>query len=717
VALSTLRLVAIALLLAMAAPLPAGRAQPSVPDPASQLLPVDCLLPGKIRKLGRHVTYVTPRQPLKTTALDCEIRGGEYVSHDRASYDTALAVWLPQAEAGDARAQNYVGEIHERGLGVQPDHAAAAEWYRKAAEQGYGPAQINLGQLLEQGLGVPRDVPAAMRWYEKASGLDEVGLPYVAEVPAARPPSARPTPAPASDDVARAEEAARAAQARAEAAQAELARMRVEQQAEERALAGQREELAQSRRRLDETRRELAEAEAALRARRAEAAAAASDAADAEALRRRAEELAERERALADRQAALGERQQALASREDALAATREELARRQQALAAEARRPAATPEATPAPAVEMPAPSIHLIDPQVLATRSTERVTVEPGERVVVGRVDAPAGLMALSLNGAETPVEPNGIFKGKVTVSGDETRVALVAVDRQGKRTERSVLFVVPSASRAQAGTAAAAPAARPRAPDIDFGRYHALVIGNDRYQRLPRLQTATADAQAVADLLRDRYGFRVKLLLNADRYQILSALNELRAELDQEDNLLIYYAGHGEIDETNMRGHWLPVDAEPDSTANWISNASLTDLLNAMNARHVLVVADSCYSGALTRSALARLERGLTPEARIAWQTKMAEGRSRTALTSGGLAPVMDGGGGKHSVFAKTFLQVLESNDEVLEGQRLFSRLSAVVTWAADAQRFEQLPEYAPIKYAGHESGDFFFVPRGS
>ena len=85
-----------------------------------------------------------------------------------------------------------------------------------------------------------------------------------------------------------------------------------------------------------------------------------------------------------------------------------------------------------------------------------------------------------------------------------------------------------------------------------------------------------------------------------------------------------------------------------------------------------------------------------------------------RSRTALTSGGLAPVLDSGGGKNSIFAKALLDVLEAVDEPIEGQRLFHELSARVAWAAEAQRFEQLPQYAPIKFAGHESGDFFFVP---
>jgi uncharacterized caspase-like protein len=248
----------------------------------------------------------------------------------------------------------------------------------------------------------------------------------------------------------------------------------------------------------------------------------------------------------------------------------------------------------------------------------------------------------------------------------------------------------------------------------PSGTFGNYYALVIGNDQYERMPRLETAVADARAMSDVLARKYGFHVTSLYNANRYQILSALNKMRAELTEKDNLLIYYAGHGELDQANMRGHWLPVDAEPDSTANWISNTQLTDLLNAMAARHVLVVADSCYSGALTRSSLARLERGMTDDARIAWQTQMSKGRSRTALTSGGLEPVLDGGGGGHSVFAKALLNVLEANGDVLEGQRLFSEISALVTWAAEAQRVDQLPQYAPIKYGGHESGDFFFVP---
>ena len=114
---------------------------------ADDLLVIDCLLPGQIRKLGSNLTYLTPQRPVKTTASDCEIRGGEYVSYDRANYATALKVWLPQAKEGDPAAQTYVGEIYEKGLGIKADYPAAVHWYKLAAEQGYSRAQINLGYL------------------------------------------------------------------------------------------------------------------------------------------------------------------------------------------------------------------------------------------------------------------------------------------------------------------------------------------------------------------------------------------------------------------------------------------------------------------------------------------------------------------------------------------------------------------------------------------
>ena len=176
--------------------------RPTGPGAVESFMVVDCLLPGQVRQLGGQVTYVTARRAVKTAARDCEIRGGEYVSLDRANYATALKVWLPLAEQGDQAAQTYVGEIFEKGLGVAPDYAVAAMWYRRAADRGYSRAALNLGNLYERGLGVARDPAQALAWYRRAAGAkDSKDVSFeiapaaaTGEVAAAARPGGRATP-------------------------------------------------------------------------------------------------------------------------------------------------------------------------------------------------------------------------------------------------------------------------------------------------------------------------------------------------------------------------------------------------------------------------------------------------------------------------------------------------------------------------------------------
>ena len=239
-----------------------------------------------------------------------------------------------------------------------------------------------------------------------------------------------------------------------------------------------------------------------------------------------------------------------------------------------------------------------------------------------------------------------------------------------------------------------------------DVDFGRYHALIIGNNDYRHLPKLETAVNDATATADLLRAKYGFTVTLLHNATREDILRAINHLRAELTERDNLLIYYAGHGTLEHDTGMGYWLPVDAEPENDLNWIANDALTRRLKGMTARHVIVVADSCFSGTLVRATRARPATGFE---RQAWIKRVAERRSRTALVSGGLEPVTDAGANGHSTFANAFLRALRENDDILDGDELFLQVSRQVVVNAD-----QTPQYSEIRRASHEGGEFLFIP---
>ena len=237
----------------------------------------------------------------------------------------------------------------------------------------------------------------------------------------------------------------------------------------------------------------------------------------------------------------------------------------------------------------------------------------------------------------------------------------------------------------------------------PDLNYGRYHALVIGNNEYDYLGDLETPINDATRVAFILKNAYGFRVKLLKNARRSDIVSSLAEFRKTTSWDDNFLLYYAGHGYRDKAADEGYWLPVDAKDEDPSNWIQNDTIVAQLRGMQAKHAMVVADSCFSGKIFRDSKL-VQR--TPD----WLSRVVNKKARTVLTSGGDEPVMDSGGGTHSVFAKAFISQLEENTGVLDATQLFIQLRPKVIVNSP-----QTPEYGSIYYAGHDGGDFLFVRR--
>ena len=360
----------------------------------------------------------------------------------------------------------------------------------------------------------------------------------------------------------------------------------------------------------------------------------------------------------------------------------------------------------------EMAGPTISIIDPPVANTRSITNVITPAGVegRLLVGKVDAPAGLLSLTIKGQPNEVDPQGLFKTTVPVSKSKTPVTVVAVDKQGKRSTVEFRLLTEILQQEVAKGEAGA------VPDAGlFGKYHALVIANNQYQKLDDLSTPINDADAIAEILKSKYGFAVTQLYNVTRYEMLSAMNAMRRDLTEKDNLLIYYAGHGEYDKTNNRGHWLPVDAEHDSTANWVSTIAITDIVNATSAKHVLIVADSCYSGALTRSASTELDPGMSEEVRMKWLRVIAKTRSRYVLTSGGVKPVLDDGGDGHSMFANALIKSLKENQGVLEGSKLYRQVKSLTAARAEELNVEQVPQYAKLKRTGHEYGEFLLVGK--
>jgi uncharacterized protein len=89
---------------------------------------------------------------------------------DQGDYVTAMRLFRPFADQGDALAQTTLGEMYARGgKGVPQDYAQALVWFRKAADQGYAPAQDDLGWMYAEGEGVPQDYVLAYMWASLAA--------------------------------------------------------------------------------------------------------------------------------------------------------------------------------------------------------------------------------------------------------------------------------------------------------------------------------------------------------------------------------------------------------------------------------------------------------------------------------------------------------------------------------------------------------------------
>lgn len=819
------------------------------PRSAEDLLIVDCLLPGQVRKLG-PMTFLTPRRPMKSTALDCEIRGGEYVAFDRSNYATALNVWLGKANEGDATAQNYVGEIYQKGLGLEPQYDLAADWFRKAAIQGHPRAQINLGYLYESGLGVEKNAVEAINWYRKATGLDEslalFGRQKQEELEALRMQSESNR------------QEIESLRSQLESTQQEMINRQQQVDSRTRALEIERKKLGIARRGLEEKKKlitsvdwaqldslakELAQRKVNLDSQHAQRDQLRKEIAsiadqkkslseshqvqlsdmntkmaryeselnqrklESESLRAKITSLEKQKREssnadqnrlerltkdLEQRQAILNEQSRkadrlrselkALESKklvlvaaeqnqkrqmkqemillenqleqqrkrgeilekeialleqkkiqlsndnitdlsrlEDELSLRELELEKQKNETGALKRQVSQLGKETNAyrlkleklqqKLAELPGPSIEIIDPRLMATRGIRVVANnrQASKRRIIGRVISAAGVKNVFINDRQQSLEAKGMFQSWVPVQpSGPTEIQIRAVDSQGK--DAQIRFTIAS-SRGLPKTSIA----KPSAPALDFGTYHALVIGNSDYRKLPKLESPHNDANQISRILREKYGFQVTTMLNAQRFEIYTMLDKFRRELTEKDNFLLYYAGHGELDEANNRGYWLPIDAEPESNVNSIPNFTVTDILNNMQVKQAIIVADTCYSGILTRSIVPMPKQSLSAEKRNQWLKKMAESRSRTVLSSGGVKPVLDVGFGNHSVFARAFMEILEFNEEILEASQLHKKLNVLVSSTSKKLGLEQIPLYAANPHAGHKSGDFLFVPK--
>lgn len=238
--------------------------------------------------------------------------------------------------------------------------------------------------------------------------------------------------------------------------------------------------------------------------------------------------------------------------------------------------------------------------------------------------------------------------------------------------------------------------------------LGAYRASIIGINDYKdpKIPDLKTAVNDAKAMAKLLNELYGFQVELLLDrkATKEAIYRALRNLVSSTKLDDSVLIYYAGHGDLDRTYNDGWWIPADATGGNPVTYLDNVQVQKSMRNMSARHVLLISDSCYSGTLFGQS-----RAIPQAIDNIYYLNLYNEISRWGMTSGNKTPVSDAGSEGHSVFAYQLLKVLRKNEKpYISVQELCTRIAPVVS-----NNSEQTPLCRPIRNTGDQGGEFVFV----
>lgn len=312
-----------------------------------------------------------------------------------------------------------------------------------------------------------------------------------------------------------------------------------------------------------------------------------------------------------------------------------------------------------------------------------------------LVGRASDPDGINIFLINRTLVELSESGVFQFSLDLNQGENSLDLVAVNNKGKMDKLNLIIECSAEDALIDGK---------EVPEISKGEYYALLIGINDYQHpdIADLDNPIHDAENLYNVLLSKYTFEeenIVFLRNPTQAELITALDIYSKELTFNDNLLIFYAGHGYWNEKGKVGYWFPADASRNSTVNWFRNSTLRDFIGSIQTRHTLLIADACFSGAIFKSRAAFTDTPTGIE-------KLYQLPSRKAMTSGIIQEVPD-----ESVFLKYLVKRLEENEErFLTSEFLFSSFKTPVM-----NNSSTVPQYGVIQNVGDEGGDFIFIKR--
>lgn len=234
--------------------------------------------------------------------------------------------------------------------------------------------------------------------------------------------------------------------------------------------------------------------------------------------------------------------------------------------------------------------------------------------------------------------------------------------------------------------------------------------VLIGVNDYQNWPKLKNPINDAKSLSKVLTDQFQFGKEntycLFDDSATYRnIDNFFRMLIRKIDEDDNLLVYFAGHGYYDEITDEGYWIPYEANLNSVIEYIPNSTIYKYLKALNTHHTLVIADACFSGTFYTSD----QRGVGVDR---YTETVDKYRSKWVFTSGREETVADGMYGvDHSPFANYLIKFFKNpENEVFPVTELVQYVKHAV-----ANNSNQTPMAAPLKEVGDEGGEFVFYRK--
>lgn len=346
--------------------------------------------------------------------------------------------------------------------------------------------------------------------------------------------------------------------------------------------------------------------------------------------------------------------------------------------------------------------PEISFLDPR-------EPVYVGSAKIQIMCRATDPAGIASVMVNNVKVNhVEEDGVFVAYPELKPGDNMIEVIATDNKGNTATSKFTVKGISGTNLSRGAEVTNNAEVARTSE-NAGTYHALFIANQDYNEAywKKLQKPVSDALRLRDMLISKYSFNpenVDTLFNRSRPEILMAIQKAVRSLGKNDNLLIFYAGHGKgipVSEKEVDGYLIGTDGTSDNFT-WISTNDLKSAMKPTTSspgpRHILLIADACFSGALTRGGENLASQGIQ---------RVMEKKSRTAMTSGNLEEVPD-----ESMFLKYLLQSLETNKfKFITASDLFSDFKDAVM---NNTKLSQ-PLCRPIQDVGDEGGEFVFIKR--